>query len=184
MTTKIDVLPIITRHFDTLRNNATGARSLADIVVFFGFPLIASLAAFYYRLTLTADALTAVLASFSIFAGLLLNLMLLVYTFAGEPGRTDLFAANIKQFIRELHDNIEFAVLVSVFIVILSLIAVATLKKEDANTAAHTGRVTTAILVYLTANFILTLLMVLKRIHMMLLEKLSRPSASSMRKAS
>ena len=180
---KINVLPIIARHFDTLRDHATGKRSKADIFIFFVVPLIASGAALYFRIALTSDALNAVLASFSIFAGLLLNLLLLVYTRAGEEVRIDVFAANIKRFVRQLSDNIEFAVLVSVFVVICCLIATATLKSEPNNTP-HAGVVMTAILVFLTSNFILTLLLVLKRIHAMLQEKLDRPSSSAMKKAS
>ena len=57
---KIDVLPIVARHFETLRDHATGKRSKADIFVFFGVPLIASAAALYYRITLTSDTLNAV----------------------------------------------------------------------------------------------------------------------------
>ncbi len=179
---KIDVLPIVARHFESLRDHATGRRSIADIVIFFGVPLIASGAAFYYRITLTSDALNAILASFSIFAGLLLNLLLLVYARAGEDVKADLFAATIKRFVRQLSENIEFAVLVSVFVVICSLVATATLERGP-DVTPHTGRPMTVILIYLTTNFLLTLLMVLKRIHAMLIEKLDRPS-SAMKKAS
>ncbi|HXJ05015.1 MAG TPA: hypothetical protein VNH65_07945 [Candidatus Acidoferrum sp.] len=180
---KIDVLPIIARHFETLRDHATGRRSKADMFIFFGVPLIVSGAALYYRITLTSDALNAVLASFSIFAGLLLNLLLLVYTRAGEDVKADIFAANVKRFVTQLSENIEFAVLVSVFVVISSLVATATLNR-DPNVTPHAGLPVTVILVYLTTNFLLTLLMVLKRIHSMLLEKIERPSSSAMKKAS
>jgi hypothetical protein len=180
---KINVLPIVAKHFETLRDHATGKRSKADILIFFGAPLIVSGAALYYRITLTSDALNAVLASFSIFAGLLLNLLLLVYTRAGEDVKADIFAANIKRFVRQLSDNIEFAVLVSVFVVICSLVATATLNKNP-DATPHAGLSVTVILVYLTTNFFLTLLMVLKRIHTMLVEKLDRPSSSAMKKAS
>src|SRR5260370_18297525 len=117
---KVDVLPIVARHFDTLRDHATGKRSTADLFIFFGVPLIVSGAALYYRITLTSDALNAVLASFSIFAGLLLNLLLLVYARAGEDVKADIFAANIKRFVRQLSVIIEFEVLVSVFVVLCS----------------------------------------------------------------
>lgn len=180
---KIDVLPIVARHFETLRDHATGKRSKADIFIFSVVPLIASGAALYYRITLTPDTLNAVLASFSIFAGLLLNLLLLVYTRAGEDIKADVFAVNIKRFVRQLSDNIEFAVLVAVFVVICSLVATATLKRGP-NVTPHAGLPITVILVYLTTNFLLTLLMVLKRIHSMLLEKLERHSSSAMKKAS
>jgi hypothetical protein len=180
---KIDVLPIITRHLGTLRDHSTGRRSAGDVFLFFGIPLIVSGAAVYYRIMLTPDALTAVLASFSIFAGLLLNLLLLVYTRAGEEPKPDIFAGNMRRFVRELSDTIEFAVLVSVFVVIGSLVAMATLKRQQ-NVEPHAGILLTFILIFLTTNFLLTLLMVLKRIHAMLVEKLDRPSSSSMRKAS
>jgi hypothetical protein len=180
---KIDVWPIVARHFETLRDHGTGKRNPTDIFVFFGVPLVTSGAVVYYHITLTADALNAVLASFSIFAGLLLNLLLLVYTRAGEEVKADMFASNIKRFVRQLSENIEFAVLVSVFVVICALIAIVSLRDEP-NVKPHTGPVVTTILVYLTSNFLLTLLMVLKRIHAMLVEKLDRTSSSQMKKAS
>ena len=182
---KIDVLPIVARHFETLRDHASGKRSAADLFIFFGVPLLASGAAFYYRITLTSDALNAVLASFSIFAGLLLNLLLLVYARAGEDVKSDMFAANIKRFVRQLSENIEFAVLVSVFVVIFSLIATATLKRGPGpDVIPHASLTITVILVFLTTNFLLTLLMVLKRMQAMLLEKLDRTSSSSLKKVS
>ena len=57
---KIDVLPIIARHLDTLRDHGTGKQSKTDVVVFFGIPLIVSGVAAYHRIMFTADALTAV----------------------------------------------------------------------------------------------------------------------------
>ena len=98
------------------------------------------------------SALNAVLASFSIFAALLLNLLLLVYTRAGEEGKTRHLFGERQQFIRELSENIEFAVLVSVFVVICSLIAVVT-SKVDPGKAPHASLTMSVILAYLTSIF-------------------------------
>ena len=180
---KIDVIPIVKRHLETLIDHGTEKRSKADISLFFGVPFIVSGVAAYYRVSLTADILTAVLASFSIFAGLLLNLLLLVYARAGEEVKADIFATTIKNFVRQLSANIEYAVLVSVFVVIFSLVAMITLNKQS-NVAIYSGLSISTVLIFLTTNFLLTLLMVLKRMHAMLVEKLDRPSAAQMKKAS
>ena len=81
---------------------------------------------------------------------------------------------------KELHDNIAFSVLVSISIVIATLVGVAQLKMKDPQNPVHTGPILTFILIYLTANFVLTLLMILKRIHILLSIEIEQPA---MRKA-
>jgi hypothetical protein len=179
---KINIFPIVSRHIDTLVDHSTGRRSLSDIFLFFGFPLLVSSAGFYYKWGLSVDAMNAVLASFAIFAGLLLNLLILVYTFSSETNHPNALAKVRVSVIRQLHDNIAYSVLISMTVVVLALIAVARIKISDSVIGVpRTGPYMTSALVYLTINFVLTLLMILKRIHGMLRSKLDQPAV---RKAS
>ena|SRR5579864_1004825 len=179
---KINIFPIILRHIDTLRDHETGRRSLSDVGLFFGLPLLVSSVGFYWKWGLSVDALNAVLASFAIFAGLLLNLLILVYTFSTETNHPNALARVRVSVIRQLHDNIAYSVLVSTTVVVFALVAVARIKMNDgATTPIRSGPYMTFALVYLTMNFVLTLLMILKRIHLMLRMKLDQPA---MRKVS
>jgi hypothetical protein len=173
---KINILPIISGHINTLRDNSTGKRSVQDITLFFGLPLLLSSIVFYLRWTLSVEALNAVLASFAIFAGLLLNLLILVYTFSTDAVHPNALSKVRGTVIRELHDNLSYAVLVSTVIVVFALVAIARLKVPEGRTVVpHAGRYTSFFLSYLTVNFVLTLLMILKRIHKMLSNRLDQP---------
>lgn len=176
MLDKIDVSRIIAGHVDTLRDFSSGRRSFADIAVFFGTPLVVAGLAWYLRWGLYVDALNAILAAFAIFAALLLNLLLLIYTFSTDRSHPGALAKVRGALVRELHDNIAFATLTSIAIVVATLISVAQLKIQDPINPRHTGRVMTFVIVYLTTNFILTVLMVLKRIHVLLSRELEQPS--------
>jgi hypothetical protein len=178
---KINLIRIVVSHFETLRDYSTGKRSWVDVIFFFGLPLLAALTGWYYGWGLYVDALNALLAAFAIFAGLLLNLLILIYTFSTGSVYPNALARTKTRFVRELHDNIAFSVLVSILIVIAALVGVAHLKMQDPQNPVHTGPLLTFIVIYLTANFVLTLLMILKRIHILLSTEIEQPS---MRKAS
>jgi hypothetical protein len=178
---KINILGIILAHFDTLRDSR-GARHWPDFILFLGLPLVVSVVCLYFGWALYVDALNAMLAAFAIFAGLLLNLLILVYTFS--PGG-ELYPGAVAKaraiFVRHLHSNLAFAVLLSVLIAVIALVAVAYLRMHDTGATAHTGPIVTFGLIFLTTNFVLTLLMVLKRIHVILGLELDKPT---IRKAS
>jgi hypothetical protein len=169
---KINVIPIIVGHVRTLRDNSTGKVSVQDTAFFFGLPLLLSAGAFYLRWSLSVDALNAVLASFAIFAGLLLNLLILVYTFSSDTVHPSALAKVRGTVIRELHDNISYAVLVSTLIVVIALAAIARIRVFDGQEPHHyTDRYTSFFIIYFTLNFVLTLLMILKRIHKILSQR-------------
>ena len=172
---KINILRIISAHFDSLRDASTGKHSISDVILFFGAPLLAAAMGWYLGWGLYVDALNAVLAAFAIFAGLLLNLLLLIYTFSTDANHPVALAKLRLAFVRELHNNIAFAILVSIGIVVVAMVAIGDLKMVAPEQPAHTGRVITAILLYLIVNFVLTLLMILKRIHVMMGQELDKP---------
>jgi hypothetical protein len=178
---KINVVRIILSHLETLRDHSTGRRSWPDIIFFFGVPLIVCGVALYFKWSLYVDALNALLAAFSIFAGLLLNLLILIYTFASDRNHPTGLARVRKEVVRQLHDNIAFSVLIAMTIAVVALVGVAQLKVRDPSNPVHTGPLFTFFLIYLTGNFVLTMLMILKRIYILLNQELEQPS---IRKAS
>jgi hypothetical protein len=178
---KINIWAIIVNHISTLRDYSTQKYSVQDLVLFLGAPLAASSAGLYFKWSFSVNALNALLAAFSIFAGLLLNLLLLVYTFSSEGIQPNALAKVKTQFVRELQDNIAFSVLISVFIVVFALAAIMRVKADNSINSDWIEISITSVVLYFMSNFLLTLLMILKRIHAMLNERLERPP---MRKAS
>lgn len=120
------------------------------------------------------ECLNGMLAVVAIFAGLLLNLLMLAWGFVVDPrfGCADSAAQAKRRFLREIHQNLSFAILVSIAVVVLSLIGLFFTKDSKSE---GTPWPLTFLLRVFVANFVLTLLMVLKRIHS-LLSEVKRPS--------
>jgi hypothetical protein len=84
------------------------------------------------------------------------------------------FNTEIQHF--RLHDNIAYSIFVSIVIVVVTMVTVAYLKmREKPPEAAFTVWWVTGIVIFLTMNFVLTLLMILKRIYIMLNQTIDKP---------
>jgi hypothetical protein len=171
---KINILRIVVDHFGTLRNYQTGQLSISDLAVFLLLPIAGASACAYFKITFDKDALIAVLTAFSIFAGLLFSLLLLVFSLTDKNDAQSMLFATRKQLIGELYENISFAILASIGVVTLTIIAVLRKAPVDQNAGAiavvdrGTSPIVTFALVLLMSNFILTILMILKRMHALL----------------
>jgi len=121
-----------------------------------------------------ADVLNSLLTAYSIFAGLLLNLLILVYTFSGQASPPSALAKIRSELVKELHDNIAYSILVSIVLVLLCMIAIAYTKRFDP--PKLTSPWLTGVTIFLTLNFVLTLLMILKRIYIMLNTEIEKPT--------
>jgi hypothetical protein len=176
---KIDVTRIVVAQVRTMRDNSTQRYSVPDLLLFYGLPALLTVIALYYGWKFNADFLNALLTAFSIFAGLLLNLLILVYTFSSQTEHPTVLARSRGTVIKELHDHIAYSILVSIVLVVVTMIAVAQLKMQERPPAmAFTGRLVTGGVIFLTLNFILTLMMILKRIYIMLNQTLDKPFIS------
>jgi hypothetical protein len=159
-----------------MKDNAAQSYSVPDLVLFYGLPAALGAVGAYYGWKSNADVLNALLAAFSIFAGLLLNLLILVYTFSSQTEQPSALARVRTALIKELHDNIAYSILVSIVLVVVTMITVAYLKMhESPPNPAFTAPWVAAVVIFLTMNFILTLLMILKRIYIMLNQTIGRP---------
>jgi hypothetical protein len=173
---KIDVTQILVAQVQTMRDYSTQKYSPGDIALFFGLPVLLGGIAPYFGWKFSVDVLNALLTAFSIFAGLLLNLLILIYTFASQTEHPTVLARTRTRMIRELHDNIAYSILISIVIVVETMITVAYLKMHETPQApAFTAWWITGSLIFLTLNFVLTLLMVLRRIYIMLNQTINKP---------
>lgn len=161
MFSKIDIGRIVRDHLATLRDDATGQRMKSDYFLFFGLPLVlASFLLLVLDLSQDRGAVGILVTSLSIFAALLFNLLLLIYDVVRkhEPGSRNLRDALLSQ----VYSNISFAILVSILSIILLLAAY-----FDLNCSFFT-LATSFAAYYLVSLFMLTLFMILKRVHILL----------------
>ena len=151
---KVNVLPIVKEHLETLQDNRTKRTSLGDYLLFFCLPAASAVPLIWVNYGLS-DGIRSVLVvaiAVSVFNVMLLpNVMLLAY---------DVGAANTRRqgFLREVYTNLAFAVLVG--IVTLVLVVITAFVPQNVVATALSGAV-----YYLSGVFLLTVLMVLKRIH-------------------
>jgi hypothetical protein len=182
MLNRINVLRIIKDHFLALKSNKTGKVLFSDVFIFFGIPLLLSILLVYFNVLLDKDIVNLLITIFSIFVGLLFNLLLLIFdiseklNFSKSKGvKSSLHAENIQERKREkflksiLHEtyvNISFCILLSILdICILLLFFV---NKENCIFI----RIISLFSYFPLFLFILTLLMILKRVYILLSDKM------------
>lgn len=173
MFSKIDVRGIIQDHYRTLVDNREVAEggprraSKGDYFLFLGVPVLAALLLHYLKVGLSDEAVNVLITALSIFAGLLFNLLVLI---AGLADRSDMprGPADPRPLLREVYANIAYALLVS----LVALIPLCVY----AMVAEGTARIVATIFAYsFIGHFLLTLLMILKRMHALLTDELRRP---------
>ncbi len=157
MSQKINVIHIITEHHSTLCSYATGRVSLLDLAVFYGVPFLLGVASWWFNLELDSDRANATIATAAIFAGLLINVLVLIYTVAqkGAEGAE-------KKLVKEFFANVSYAILLSVVTVVLIM---ANLFLPQPYNWIW------ALVIALFTQFCLVLLMSLKRLHALLKHK-------------
>ena len=170
MFSKINISQIIKDHFNTLRNQATHKISGWDIFTFIVFPLIASLVIlFIVGFTLDKDASSILITSLSVFSALLFNLLLLIFDIVTREERASKIIKDSPlkgKFLREIYSNISFSILISVICVAILLITLINIKIVWFN------QVVSFIVYYLVIQFLLTIFMVLKRVHVLISQEI------------
>lgn len=163
MSSKINISQIVIDHLSTLRNENTGKISAVDIMIFLLVPLILAVISYLVGWSLSKDATNLVVTAMSIFAGLMINVLVLIYTVALNTKPTDETVEEAileKRFLRQIFANISFSICTSVLIVVVLSCSYFLEAKAQL--------LVTSIAFLLLGNFLLTLLMTLKRLHILL----------------
>lgn len=208
MSQKINIWFILNKHFKSaIRNASTDRVSWPDIFIFIITPLGLASLVFLGDITDKASTISLLTSVCAIFAGLLLNLLVLVYDqnkrvsekliVLGEakrgiikpaPNLTQLNLESLdtpedapirrysqhKILLNELVVNISYSVIVSVFAAALCMMAylIASPIKPSTPTEGYWASILSfdyknllfSIAVFFTANLVLTLLMIVKRV--------------------
>ena len=169
MIDKINVSQIIVDHVRTLRSDATGKVHWSDYLLLLLIPSLVSVLPIYFQTELKESAVTLLMAAFSIFAGLLINVLVLIYTVAirleDSINSSDEDRYRLERdFIKQIFANVSFSILISVLIVLI--LFVSSVSPKAINIAGA------AVCTFLIVEFTLTLLMSLKRLHVLLANRI------------
>lgn len=164
-TSKINPVKILQDHFVTFRDFDTNKTSVKDIVIFIMVPLISAFGFCYFFADISSNLANNLFTIFSIFVGLLLNLLLLIYDLAKKFDLTEKNGELKRRFLREIFANISYSIFLSILIIFFLLISLVKL--------SYLSVVASSIVYFMVTNFFLTILMILKRIHILLFKEFS-----------
>lgn len=171
MSKKIDIRDIIKNHIKTLYDYSTSKISIIDISVFFILPLLLSVLLvflFYYKNTeidfikKLDTTINTTVTVYSIFTGLLLNLLVLVFDIKSRTTLT----SKTKAILKETFHNISYSIVISIFALIIALFLKISI--TEICYGISISHLLLGVLFYLSINFGLTLLMILKRVYNLL----------------
>lgn len=191
MSSKINVWSIVTGHINTLVDSSKDQVkvSLTDYITFYGIPLIVAVVFSAVGIKVTTEANSLLVNFGAIFTALLLSVLVLVYD-QGEKlrylshnqgDRPNPNSHNIelkKKLLEQLYFNICYAIVVSVILVFLCLIytflpdkaCMLSFRSYSFNLDLKLYLASPLILV-VVMNLLLTILMVVKRMHTLLTMK-------------
>lgn len=161
MSSKINIICIISDHIDTLVDEGSGSVSKTDYITFFAVPLACGIGGYFLSVPIDKDIAAGAISALSIFAGLLINVLVLIYTIKSGNSHDEKTAIEVK-FLRQIFANLSFAILIAVATTIVLVLIPA---------AQSFAKILTSVAVAFSANFVLTLLMALKRLHLLLRER-------------
>ena len=164
MLIRVNFIHIIKAHFATFR--AVGqAKGIYfwDLILFIFFPAVVAI-----FMTCTGvefkELISDIITAISILAGFLFNLLAIIYT---SLEKLKIEKSEIKKkFILELHSNISYNILVSIFLICFLFLYKISIPKSELCDVLK--KILIAINIFLLISFVLTLLMVLNRIYILL----------------
>lgn len=157
---RISPLAFVKAHFKTFTNNRTGKVAWGEIFLQF---FIAIGIAYWHltKFTISTDAVGVVVSAASIVAGLMLNLMVLIYTLlvtkVDAKKTTETNFINFRKLCEETLANIAFSVFVCLILVLAAI-----LKLGETGVIADIGHF---FVIFSSVFLVIALLVVLKRCY-------------------
>ena len=166
MLDKVNITKILRDHLGTFKDYSTGRCRPIDYLLFFLVPLIVAAVFVKFFGALPASLIGVIVTSLSIFTALLLNLLLLAYniTRSSKPPCDEHIHQMREKLFHEIFSNIAFAVLVALVIVV-SVLCFGVMSDCASLLAIE---ILSFVVYYLGTLFLLTMLMLLKRVYSLL----------------
>ena len=176
MSNRINIYDIVIGHFRTLRQTSNNKIGVVEFLVFIVIPIALSIVIIFIPLN-SKDLISLLVNLGSIFSALLLSVLVLVFDqeqklddrkeIAEEKGKAidPLFDVK-KSVLEELYYNISYSILCSILLVSLCLIYTSI----KYITIFH-GYILKPLIVFILINLLLNILMILKRMHTLLVNR-------------
>lgn len=167
MSSKVNVGLIVKDHWRTLYDVPAGRSrpSTGDILTFYFVPAVAGALLYWSGVRLPDETVAVLVTAYAVLAGLLFNLLVLTHRIA-----RDVLSSNVpddyRRLLREVYTNISYAVLIA-FLTLLLLIAIAVVADRYRAPLEGFG-------FFALGHFLLTMLMVVKRAHVVLRKEFDR----------
>lgn len=171
MIVKFSIWRILADHLKTFKNAGSKQYRPLDFITFLFIPTAIAAGVTYYGYLLTKEIINALLTSLSVFAALLFNLLMLVYGLVQKNGEVKQEAESKYgkvrlEFLKEIYANISFCILITVIAIALLLVTFIGIDHK------RLTYILTFFSYSLTAIFLFTLLMILRRVHSLLFKEL------------
>lgn len=190
MLDRINLGGLIGAHVRTLRSYRTGKYRARDLVGYWGVPALAAGLVALYDASIVPVANMAVTVV-SIFAGLLFSLLILIYQSSQETRPGGAGERTRRDLLEQAFANTAFAIFLAIPTVLVTVLARAVAPTPSAGRggaaaqAASSGSVwatvTAALSVFLFGLFLITLLMILRRVGALIRSDLRTPRATAPR---
>lgn len=174
ISSRINVYSILKDHLQTLRSQPDNRLYMAEVFCFFVVPFALGAADLWLGWRMNDGVVNLTITVFSILAGFLINLLVLLYSISqkniaeqttianGDENSPTNAHRNKSETIEQSLANIAFAILLSVLIVIVLIFASSFDERGDARLYA------TALIISFSAHFVMTFMMILKRIYILI----------------
>ena len=166
MLDKVNISKIVRDHLATFKDHSTRKYRPLDFLLFFLVPLLVAAGFVGLLGPLPTNLIGVIATSLSIFTALLLNLLLLTYNITrSSASPSDEGIQEMRERLcHEIFSNIAFAVLVA----LVTVGAVLTFGVMSDCASLVDTQVLSAVIYYFGTLFLLTLLMLLKRVYALL----------------
>lgn len=154
MSRLIDVVPIVKDHLASLRSEVTGRIMWKALGLFYGVPVALGVTGVVLKWRM--GGVGSILAAFALLAGLLFNLLVLLFDVAVKA------ASSAEKLKLKLAVQIQSTVM---YALLVALITAVVLGVEAGMKADPIDRWVTGLLIALLTHFVLTLMMILRRIR-------------------
>jgi len=169
MLKRINILSIVKDHFGTLTRLDSKSKRIywKDLVLFIGFPTILGVWLAYKGFTIK-PFIGNLIVAVAIFGGFLFNLLAIIYSQIDKI-RDDANSEKNKLkkvFVKEIHINISYSIVLSLLIIIVLIGCTIELPKLQYDWLVK--KIALGVIYFLLGKFLLTLLMVLNRVYILL----------------
>ena len=157
---KINVWKVIKSHFKTLVNHNTKKPGWDDWCIFLIAPIVIALLIVFFEKDASTNTVNLIITSLSIFVGLLINVLVLIFSLLQKEKDSKIKIIVLKETII----NITYVIIISVVTMILCFCM---------NIEGYYFKIIITFLIYLfTIHFILTLMMIVKRMYSLFINEM------------